>query len=220
VKIRVLFTGLLVLSGSAATGQEYPVVLSQEVGNRQGSPQAFYSMQEFANCIEKRFRPTVAEYLATSVSTSDSENSKAATKLLKQIDSCYTTFWLKTDTAFLRGALIQAAYNDLARGGSPFKLGAPQGAPMGQSISFAQCVVTRRPADSKQLVSTQIASRQEKSMLNKLQPDLNSCAINAGVRTIYPQLFRYQVAEELYREATHQPLAGSQSLTANSEKHQ
>jgi hypothetical protein len=151
------------------------------------------------------------------VSTSDSQNSKAAGRLLSHIDSCYTTFWLKTDTAFLRGALIQAAYNDLLKGGVPFHLGAPDPAPMAQPLSFARCVVDRRSDEAKQLVSTIIASRQETAGLKRLQPDLNNCAIKSGVRTIYPQLFRYQVAEELYRRATHQLPDDTQSAAANPE---
>lgn len=215
MKNRTVLPLLLVFSASAAAGQDLPVVLQQELGNRQGSPQAFYSMQEFANCVEKHFRPSVADYLATDFSSSPEEKTIAGSKLLQHIDACYTTVYLKADAAFFRGALIQAAYNDLTKGGTAIHLGAPDPAPMGQSIALAHCVVDRRLDAAKKLVSTLIASRQESAVRESMQPDLNDCAIKAGVHTIYPQLFRYQVVEELYRRATDQALATAESVSSS-----
>jgi len=210
VKLKAALLSLpLVLLASGADGQELPGgILEKEMGPR-GAPKAFQTLQKYAVCVLEKAPVQTADYLAKDVPAISDQAGKDALKLTndKSTDHCLADApFLKLDSNFLRGALIQAAYLNLGTGGVAIHIGAPDPAPQGQPVGFAKCVVMRRPSDSKALASTKIASREENVALKHLQPDLNACAVQNGVRTIYPQLFRYQVVEELYRQATKQPL--------------
>jgi hypothetical protein len=185
-----------------------PLLLPREMGP-QGSPQAFASLLSYATCVMKHERKATLRFLAEDFPSAKSR--EIAQQLASDTRFCLKdTALLKLNPGYLRGALIEAAYQQDFGGGAaavPVRIGSAANVEKEFAPALAECLVQRRGAAVAELLSTRIASTQQAQAFAKLEPDLSNCARQAKVAKYFPELLRFQVAEVLYRQRSNRALS-------------
>lgn len=176
---------------------------------KQGSPQAFAMLTTYAKCVVHTERGLTAKFLAFNFPSKD--RSRKAYDLVSGAGLCYDHD-LKLDFQFMRGALIEALYTAdiLNHSGKPLLALGTSAADKNDvppPTELARCIVRRRPDQSAAVLKAPIASPQQAQAIAALEPDLGECARETGTRPTFAELLRYQIAEELYRQAAKPQIA-------------
>lgn len=166
-------------------------------------------VSEFAECVISHDRKHVDSYLATPPDSAQSD------RLWPTIakSTCLSIGNLTLTDAGFRGAAYGRLYrSDFGKKGpTVFSAVAPidygQGLDPGVALNrtniaarmFTDCVVRANPADSKALVLSRIASSDEASAFDRLQPASRNC-LNQGISVTFSKAaLRALVGEVLYR---------------------
>jgi hypothetical protein len=175
-----------------------PVVRWSEM-TRNGSPRAFASLADFAQCVLKRAPEQSAKFLALNYPSKEADS--AARKLAGDNSSCTRTIAMMFTTEYFRGALIEAAYHRDGAGLARVRLGSAGTGEMGLPPAVAECVVKSERQLSASLLRTRIAFVEERQAVARLEPAVNQCAAEAKAKQVFPGLLRQQIAEVLYRQS-------------------
>ncbi len=176
-----------------------------------GSPEAFSILSTYARCVVHTERGLTAKFLASNYPSKD--GTRKAYELVGGAGLCIDRYF-KADFQFMRGALIEALYAEdvIKRSGKPLvTLGSSAADKDGPvpPTELAKCVVRRRPDISAEVLRTTIASTQQAQAIAALEPDLDQCARETSSPPTFPEFLRFQIAEELYRLASKQQIAGA-----------
>lgn len=204
--LAVAFSGV-----AQGAGQELPVVLKTEMGPK-GSAKAFTDLEHLANCLAKDAAGQASTLLGTEFPSTDAE--RQMRKLVDDYNYCLSrTAVMKMNSEYLRGALIEATYRHHVGQGhraATVRLGEIRWANASAAqMRVAACVASRSTAQANAVVWTKPASRQQFDALARLKPSIDACAAEVRSQPARPQLFRFHLAEALYRQLPLTPSAQS-----------
>jgi hypothetical protein len=170
---------------------------------KRGSPQAFAMLATYARCVVHSERGPTAKFLVANYPSKDRD--AKAYDLISGAGMCIDRD-LMLDFQFMRGALIEALYEAdiLHHSGKPLVALGTSAATKDDvppPTELARCIVRRKPEKSAEVLRTAIASAQQAQAFAALEPDLVQCARETSSRPTFPELLRFQIAEELYRRA-------------------
>lgn len=176
---------------------------------KQGTPQAFAMLANYAKCVVHSERGLTAKFLASNYPSKDRD--LKIDDLISGAGMCVDRD-LSLDFQFLRGALIEALYQEdiLFHYGKrllPLGTSAADKQSVGPPAELARCIVSRQPEKSAEVLRTTIASAQQTQAIAALEPNLGQCARETSSRPTFPELLRFEIAEELYREAGKRQIA-------------
>jgi len=205
----VVFALGCVAAVSAASANPFnPPVIRWSEMTRRGDPRAFATLAGFAACVLKRSPDASAKFLAMAFPSKQAEGE--ALKLASDNEACLTNTFVAMFTGeYLRGALIEAAYHEEEGTRPPYRLGSTGTGDMGLPLTVAQCVVESQPQFSAELLATRIAFIEQRRAFAKLEPTINRCAAEKGVRQVEPGLLRFHIAEVFYRRRAGAFAAGT-----------
>jgi hypothetical protein len=163
----------------------------------------------YARCVVHSERGLTAKFLGSNYPSKDRD--AKTYDLISGAGLCVDRD-LMLDFQFMRGALIEALYaaDILHHSGKPLVALGTSAATKDDippPTELARCIVRRKPEKSAEVLRTTIASAQQAQAFAALQPDLGQCARETSSRPTFPELLRFQIAEELYRQAIKQQIA-------------
>lgn len=205
-----LFAGLLAVASPALAEDRKPpspLFASPYDWGAKGDPRAFSSLAFYANCVVDAERGLTVKFLAKDYTPKNREG--PTEDLLVGAGLCMADIpALKLTFEYLRGALIEAAYDKdvLKKSGKPFMaLGASLPEKASSPPAIAHCIVDRRPSEAAALLNTVISSDGQARAIRQLEPDLDECVRSTNSKSVFPEILRFQIAEELYRRAANRP---------------
>lgn len=169
---------------------------------RKGDAKAFTNLMRYAACAAHLERGVAAKFLAVSYPSKDRDGQ--VQDLIVGSGLC-AEGPVKLEFDYLRGALIEAFYDEdiLRRSGKPMiKLGTSAPNKTSSPSTLAHCVVNRRPGAAAELLKTKISFPEQGKAVAQLQPDVDQCVRETKEGISFPELLRFQIAEELYRRAS------------------
>ena len=205
----VVLLGVALATATHSSAENLPLVLQSEMGPK-GSAKAFGNLEHLANCLAKEAAGPVTTLLGTEYPSTDAE--RQMEELVGDYSYCLSrAAVMKMSSEYLRGALIEAAYRQhltQGQGAATVRLGEIQ--PLSASVAqmrVAACVASRNAAKAEAVVWTTPASQQQFDALARLKPSIDACAAETRSQPARPQLFRFHLAEALYRQLPLTPSA-------------
>jgi hypothetical protein len=178
-----------------------PIFASPVDWGATGDPKAFVSLLFYARCAVDAERGLAAKFLR--VDYTPKNWSGPSEDLVAGAGLCASDVAaLKLTFPYLRGALIEALYDeDVLKdsGKQLIPLGGLAPGTAGAPPMLGDCVVNRKPVQGAAMLKTNIASADEAKVIAALRPTIDQCARERNVKSVYPEMLRFQIAEELYR---------------------